>query len=449
MAFTEVPLQPARTPVPKPVPTEPAAPISGVPLAQRPALTTAELAAKERADRLAKKREAKAKREPKAKAKAKAVPIPGEAGADVSDVSGVPAAAEAAVDSEVRTKKAKKSRTPKKPKQAKPKQAKAEREKHGAKLRLLMVGLPVLVVLGGAGTFAYMNREKLGLGGVGPTDPVGVSVADTGVARGIADGSSAAAIPLKDDSILGPDPFASPFETPEPKVEPNEAQLEEPPQPIQFTAKELQEIVKDPRRTLEAFLLSGTVDDLLNFVTDREEVEAEIRAYYPGGNRTPIATREIVFEGSGLIPETTLSACMYWVTSQRRKIPVSVEETEAGYRVDWAAFTQFHDAKFEKFMRDPESPPGGFYVQMRRGHFFGNTVEDSDDLQVFRVQSPIAPNPDAFVFLRKSNPEASAILERYRWDSNYRPVVELKWVTPDGGEPRIELQRIIRHTWRR
>ena len=59
MAFTEVPLQPARTAAPQ----EPAAPITGVTPAQRPALTPAEIAAKGRADKLAKKRESKRKGE--------------------------------------------------------------------------------------------------------------------------------------------------------------------------------------------------------------------------------------------------------------------------------------------------------------------------------------------------------------------------------------------------
>ncbi|MGI9239624.1 MAG: hypothetical protein ACR2RV_02420, partial [Verrucomicrobiales bacterium] len=182
---------------------------------------------------------------------------------------------------------------------------------------------------------------------------------------------------------------------------------------------------------------------------DREEVEEEIRNYYPNGRRTPVAARGIDEAGRKQIPDTSFTAYMYWVTSNRRRIPVSVEQTAEGYRVDWAAFTQFHDAKFEKFMRDQASPPGGFYVQLRRSHFFGNTVPDLDDLQAFRAQSPIAPFPDTYIFLRKSNPESGAILERYRWSGDYRPFVELKWVTPESGEPRIELQRIIRHTWRR
>ena len=225
--------------------------------------------------------------------------------------------------------------------------------------------------------------------------------------------------------------------------------LEEPPPALQVTDEERQEIIRDPKRTLEAFLLAGSIDELLHYVADREIVEPEIRAYYKGGKRTPIATQEIQFEDTRLIPDTSLSACMYWVTSRRRRIPVSVEETEAGYRVDWAAFTQFHDAKLENFIRDPSSGSGGFYVQLRRSHYFGNDLPDGGKLQAFRVQSPIAPFAEAFVFLRKSNPEAGAILERYRWSKGYRPFVELNWVTPESGNPRIELEQVVRHTWRR
>ena len=138
------------------------------------------------------------------------------------------------------------------------------------------------------------------------------------------------------------------------------------------------------------------------------------------------------------------------MTAQERKIPVSVEETKAGYKVDWSAFTQFYDADLERFLSNPGSEGGSFYVQLRRCHFFGDNITDIDDLHTFRVLSPIAPHADAHVFLRKTNPEAKAILERFRWSRGYRPVVELKWVTPsEGSDPRIELERVVRHKWRR
>ncbi|MFT4549006.1 MAG: hypothetical protein ACI9MB_002976, partial [Verrucomicrobiales bacterium] len=104
---------------------------------------------------------------------------------------------------------------------------------------------------------------------------------------------------------------------------------------------------------------------------------------------------------------------------------------------------------FEKFLRDPNSSRGVFYVQMRRSHYFGNDISDVDELHAFRIQSPIAPYPDAYAFLRKSSPEAQSVLERYRWGAGYRPFVELRWVTPKNAEPRVELMRVIRHTWRR
>ena len=427
MAFTEVPLQPAK----KQVAQDPAAPIAGVAPAQRPALTAAELAAKERADKIARKKASKAK-------------VPVEPASEASPVEIVDPPDPMA--KATRKRRQKKARKPKAAKTAK--QPKAPRAKTGVKMRMVVVGLPVAIVLGGAGTFAYMNKERFGFGSSDPEAAVATGVAEAAVPAGGSAAPSSGGSRIEDDPILGSNPFEA-FAPPAPQVEQPPIQVDEPPAPLVFSAKELQEIVKDPRRTLEAFLLAGSPDDLIHFVTDREQVEDEIRAYYSDGKRIPIATRGIKEEGSKIIPGTSFSAYMYWVTSNRRRIPVSVEQTAEGYRVDWAAFTQFHDAKFEKFMRDPTSPPGEFYVQMRRSHFFGNNVPDLDELQAFRVGSPIAPFPDSYAFLRRSNPEASAILERYRWSVDYLPVVELKWEKPEGGEPRIELQRVVRHAWRR
>jgi hypothetical protein len=56
---------------------------------------------------------------------------------------------------------------------------------------------------------------------------------------------------------------------------------------------------------------------------------------------------------------------------------------------------------------------------------------------------------EAYAFLDKDNPAADAILDHYSWSKSYRPVVELKWETPEGGEPRIELVKVVRHAWRR
>lgn len=204
------------------------------------------------------------------------------------------------------------------------------------------------------------------------------------------------------------------------------------------------------KQTLEAFLKAKTIDELLPLVADVEEIEPALRAHYKDGVREPIVVSEMTFDSSGLIPETNLKAYMYWVTANLRRIPVSVEETESGYKVDWVAFTQFLDMDIEKFIQEPGSRGGNFLAQLRRSHYFGNEyMPDINLLYAFRVQSPVAPFLDTYVFLRKDNPAAEKIMAKYRWSTGYRPVVELKWVEPDGGKPWIELVQIVRHTWRR
>ena len=411
--LTEIPLQS------QPQPTKPPAkPLGDVSLISRSELTPAEIAARERADKLAKKKKKGGERD----------------------------AAPGLLEVEKKSKKAsgKKKSRPEKSKAAKKseKPAQAKRKKPGGVRRLLVVGLPLVAVLGAAGTYGYLNKEKFGFGEPAADDPGGVPAAPAVEVE-----------PERKDPIIPENIFEDPGHVlpgqgdPQDPVEPDDGM--EPPPALQVTDEERLEILRDPKRTLEAFLLAGTVEELVHYVADRELVEPDIRAHYEGGKRTPVATQAIQFEDTRLIPGTAHSAYMYWVTSMRRKIPVSVEETSGGYKVDWAAFTQFHDAKLEKFIRNPGSAGGGFYVQLRRSHYFGNDIADIDDLQPFRVQSPIAPFTDSYVFLRKSNPEAKAILDRYRWVTGYRPFVELKWVTPPDGDPRIELVRVVRHTWRR
>ena len=121
-----------------------------------------------------------------------------------------------------------------------------------------------------------------------------------------------------------------------------------------------------------------------------------------------------------------------------------------GFKIDWVAFTQFHDSTLEKFLRDPKAAGGQFMVQLRRSHYFGTEVPDIDQLISFRVQSPVAPYADAYAFVRKDDPDGVEAIEKYRWSSSYRPVVQLKWREGAEGEnPRIEIARVVRNSWRR
>lgn len=206
----------------------------------------------------------------------------------------------------------------------------------------------------------------------------------------------------------------------------------------------------EPQEVLQAFLKADSVDKLLPLVADRDAIEEEIRAYYKNGVRKAIVAQDVECVSRGLIPGTRLEVCLYMVRAGRNRIPVSVEQTKAGYKVDWKSFTQFHDRSLEKFFDDSESAGGEFLVQLRRSHCFGNDIPDLGELICFRVQSPIAPFLHASVFVRKGSEEAKGMLEQFRWSQDYRPVVEMKWVkpAPGNGAARIELVRVVRSKWR-
>lgn len=206
-----------------------------------------------------------------------------------------------------------------------------------------------------------------------------------------------------------------------------------------------------PKQVLEAFLKADSVDKLLPLVADREAVEPAILDHYKDGKRKPVIAKEIRIGGRGEIPGGLgLEAHMFWVLVDGRLIPASVEETKAGFKVDWPSFTQFHERSLEKFLSDPAKGSGQFRVQLRRSHYFGSGIPDIDRLQSFRVLSPMAPFEDAHVFVDKESEVGKGMLEDYGWDKDYRPVVELKWVEAPagGGTPWIELVRIVRPKWR-
>ena len=166
--------------------------------------------------------------------------------------------------------------------------------------------------------------------------------------------------------------------------------------------------------------------------------------------RKPVIVQDVQLGSVGLIPGGDLEVNLFLLTIGRNLIPVSVEETKDGFKVDWPSFTQFYDRSLEEFFSDPNHGGGQFRVQLRRSHFFGTGIADIDSLLCLRVKSPIAPFEEAHVFIDKKSEAGKGMLKDFAWGNEYRPVVELKWITPpaDGGSPRIELVKVVRPRWR-
>ena len=98
-------------------------------------------------------------------------------------------------------------------------------------------------------------------------------------------------------------------------------------------------------------------------------------------------------------------------------------------------------------MRKVGEGPGSFYVAAKRSHFFGSGVPDIDKKICVRLISPIDPNSEIYAFAEEGTLAAEFVKGSLRWGTPYRPVVELEWTGPRGGE-WVRLKAVTRMTWR-
>jgi hypothetical protein len=218
------------------------------------------------------------------------------------------------------------------------------------------------------------------------------------------------------------------------------------------SAEDLGAIRIDAEKTINAFLNAQSIEERMLFAHEVDNLKETMIAYYEGGGVSPgtIQTTAVEMKIRGNVPGTKYQTFLYHITTptQQQGFPVSVEETELGFRVDWEAFVQFNDNQLKNFLATPESTPGNFYVILRRSHFFGAKDKEAENILSYRVISPIATDIETFAFVDKRTAVGEFFDKNYTWGRTYRPVLGLKWEKTDDGKTRVLISEQIRSSWR-
>ncbi|MEM0896437.1 MAG: hypothetical protein AAGJ79_06090, partial [Verrucomicrobiota bacterium] len=209
-------------------------------------------------------------------------------------------------------------------------------------------------------------------------------------------------------------------------------------------------ISRDPMKTLNAFLKAETTEDRLLWIHKAEELAPELRAYYAKEGEVAIEAEAVDMTIAGTVPGTSLRTYVYNVTTSNAPdgVPVSVEETDNGYRVDWKAFAQFHDRLFTTFVRINTTPKSDFRVILRRTHYFGPSIPNLGNYVAYRLVSPVDPDVEAYALIAKESELGIKIVEDFSWGRTYRPIVELEWRTDLAPFPVLTLSDIVARSWR-
>ncbi len=276
--------------------------------------------------------------------------------------------------------------------------------------------------------------------------------------------SAEATVPAPDPDPLATVPGPPPRPAMEPEatvpqiVLPTAAPTAPPPLPLPVPdgppqtppkAEDEASIRRDSRKTLEHFLLAKTLEERLAF----SQHPGKIREAMQGHPAGPFPLEGFTFLTEGQVQDTPLIFHLYNVLlkDQDAPIPVAVEQTKDGYRVDWLTFIESYTHKLRAFCATPSDKPGTFRVLLRRSHYFGPKVPGQDEIRLsFTVESPsrddtftVWVDKDSNLYLQKF-----ANSERANWETESYVIVQLQWRGDEQRGRWIGLQNIVSESWR-
>lgn len=200
---------------------------------------------------------------------------------------------------------------------------------------------------------------------------------------------------------------------------------------------------------LKQFLAAPTWQERLKVVQGADLMKPLMQSYYASMPDGPLAVTKIALIRHDKAPQTGPPHCVFQVGGGevKRPLPIMVEQSPEGWKVDWLTFTEFKDNLLARFMESPQEGPKRFHVLVRRTHYFDDNVPEVDKKICVEVQSPTPPFVGS-VFARRGSPVAN-ILDRYLgWEVDQAAaVVELEW-RRDGERQWVELTGLPQFNWR-
>ncbi len=129
-------------------------------------------------------------------------------------------------------------------------------------------------------------------------------------------------------------------------------------------------------------------------------------------------------------------------------LPLMVQETEAGYKVEWNSYAEALDNMLRSYCEKPRKEPGEFRVTLRRAHYFSDDVPDQASRECYKAISPDG-SFTATIWADKASPVFQKHLtgERSSWELETMVVVRLGWDGAAGRPSWVSLRDILAETW--
>lgn len=204
-------------------------------------------------------------------------------------------------------------------------------------------------------------------------------------------------------------------------------------------------------QALMSFFQASTLEDKLRYILFLEdpEIAALARNYYSMHPPKAVEITRISHIRSDPNPEVGGGRqAVFSVVSPswNGDIPVMVQDTSSGFKLDWVAFIEFKDHFLHTFSSAYRPTAGHFHVGISRSHYFRSDVPDLENKHCFEVSAPHLPETIP-VFVPKDSPIADALTRIITWDTQVVYVIaDLQW-RREGNAEWIELIGVPQMNW--
>jgi len=201
---------------------------------------------------------------------------------------------------------------------------------------------------------------------------------------------------------------------------------------------------------LKAFLDAPDWASRSVYVLHADKVRPAMEAYSHQGNDGPTTYTDIQVANSATdsITGETLFIFQVDTTDMPNGIPVAVQETSKGWLVDWPAFVEFRDDRFEKFATGKEDGTGIFHLIVRTPPE-GEDQAKNPFFATYLVTPPL-PDRQRPVFCKKDTAVIKQLQRTTPAGSLSNLILEVsKKTTTDGNKTSyLEITNVVATNWR-
>jgi hypothetical protein len=207
-----------------------------------------------------------------------------------------------------------------------------------------------------------------------------------------------------------------------------------------------------PGTALVRFFAAKNWQERLQYTLAPEKMKGLMEAYYKTAGDGPIIPEGVELTKIEATEEDSnrkYYAYVAFFSGIPDGVPISVEDTKDGCRVEWRSFIECRDQLLSKFYSGFKKEPQTFRVLVRRGHYFDKDVPNQSGKVVFDIRPPDGTGPwkmwadkNSVAYTRNFTSEQGA-----RWDISSVMVLTLQWEKAPNGAEYVRLRDVVADSW--